>query len=132
MWWHMRRNQILSFRRTGRVHLNRWWRQFSRLLAAEVHTSVVVMVVMLDTPCSEVMWRVPATHSIRHFPLLFPSRASPCAVTFQLESTRLLSSIFRMTKKMCLLSSNVIAVGVKMNFLHGHTLILCIWYTVDS
>ena len=44
-------------------------------------------VVMLDTPCSEVVWRVLATHSIRQFPLHFPSRASPCAITFQLEST---------------------------------------------
>jgi hypothetical protein len=26
-------------------------------------------------------------HSIRQFPLHFPSRASPCAITFQLEST---------------------------------------------
>ena len=39
-------------------------RQFSRLLAAEV--------VMLDTPCSEVVWRVLATHCIRQFPLHFP------------------------------------------------------------
>jgi len=31
--------------------------------------------------------KVPATHSIRQFPLHFPSRASPCAITFQLEST---------------------------------------------
>ena len=31
--------------------------------------------------------RVLATHSIRQFPLRFPSRASPCAITFQLEST---------------------------------------------
>jgi hypothetical protein len=31
--------------------------------------------------------RVLATHSIRQFPLHFPSRASPCAITFQLEST---------------------------------------------
>ena len=37
-------------------------RQFSRLLAAEVCASAVVM---LDTPCSEVVWRVLATHSIR-------------------------------------------------------------------
>jgi len=43
---------------------------------------------MLDTPCSEVVWRVLATHSIRQFPLHFPCRASPCAITFQLESTR--------------------------------------------
>jgi len=42
---------------------------------------------MLDTPSFEVVWRVLATHSIRHFPLHFPSRASPCAITFQLDST---------------------------------------------
>jgi hypothetical protein len=40
------------FRRKGRVNLNRRGRQFSRLLAAEVCASVVVM---LDTPCSEVV-----------------------------------------------------------------------------
>jgi len=44
---------------------------------------------MLGTPCSEVVWRVLATHSIRQFPLQFPSIASPCAITFQLESTKL-------------------------------------------
>jgi len=72
------------FRRNGRVHLNRRGRQFSRLLAAEVCASAVVM---LDTPCSVVMWRVLDTHSIRQFPLHFPSRGSPCAITFHLEST---------------------------------------------
>ena len=41
-------------------------------------------VVMLDTPCSEVVWRVLATHCIRQFPLHFPFRASPCATRFQL------------------------------------------------
>ena len=41
---------------------------------------------MLDTPCSEVVWRVLPTHSIRQFPLHFPSRVSPCAITFQLDS----------------------------------------------
>ena len=41
----------------------------------------------LVTACSEVVWRVLATHSIRHFPLHFPFRASPCAITFQLDST---------------------------------------------
>ena len=40
---------------------------------------------MLDTPRSEVVWRVLATHTIHHFPLHFPSRASPCAITFQLD-----------------------------------------------
>jgi hypothetical protein len=38
------------FRRNGRVHLNRRGRQFSRLLAAEVCASAVVI---LDTPCEE-------------------------------------------------------------------------------
>ena len=72
------------FRRNRRVHLNRWGRHFSRLLADEVCASEVVM---LDTPCSEVVLRVLAIHSIRRFPLHFPSRASPCAITFQLDST---------------------------------------------
>jgi len=76
------------FRRNGRVHLNRRGRQFSQLLAADVCASAVVMVAMLDTPCSVVLWRVLANHSIRQFPLHFPSRASPCAITFQLESTK--------------------------------------------
>jgi len=74
----------LSAKRTS--PFNRRGRQFSRLLAAEVCASAVVM---LDTPCSEVVWRVLATLSIRQFPLHFPSRASPCAMTFQLESNYL-------------------------------------------
>jgi hypothetical protein len=71
------------FRRNGRVHLNRRERQFSRLLAAEVCASAVVM----DTPCSEVVWRVLATYSIHQFLFHFSSRASPCAITFQRDST---------------------------------------------
>jgi hypothetical protein len=43
----------LVFRGNGRLHLNRRGCQFSRLLAAEVCESAVVM---LDTPCSEVAW----------------------------------------------------------------------------
>ena len=69
--------------RNGRVHLNRKECQFSRLLAAEVCASAVVM---LDTPCSEVVWRVMVAHSIRQFPLHFPSRASSCDIMFQLHS----------------------------------------------
>jgi len=72
------------FRRNERVHLNRRGHQFSRLLAGEVCASAVVM---LGTPCFEVVCRVLATHSIRHFLLHFPSLASPCATTFQLDST---------------------------------------------
>jgi hypothetical protein len=70
------------FRRNGRVHLNRQGRQFSRLLATEVCASTVLM---LDTPCSKAVWRALATHSILQFPLYFPFRASPCAITLQLH-----------------------------------------------
>jgi len=69
------------FRRNGRVHLNRRGPQFNRLLVAEVCASAVVMVVMLDTPCSDVVWRVLATHSIRQFPL-------PCVTVCHQVSTR--------------------------------------------
>ena len=41
------------FPQNGRVHLNRWGRQFSRLLAAEVCASAWVM---LDRPHSDVAW----------------------------------------------------------------------------
>jgi hypothetical protein len=81
------------FRRNGQVQLNRRGRQFSRLLSAEVCASAVVM---LDTPSSEVVWRVLATHSIRQFPLHFPSRASPCTITFQLDSTTM--KLFSVTR----------------------------------
>ena len=64
--------------------------QFSRLLAAKVRASAAVM---LDTPCSVVVWRVLATHSIRQFPLHFPSRTSLCAITFQLDFTNVIHSI---------------------------------------
>jgi hypothetical protein len=47
---------------------------------------LLLLVVMLDTPCSEVVRRVLATHSIRQFPLHFPSHKSPCAIKFHLES----------------------------------------------
>jgi hypothetical protein len=49
--------------------------QFSRLLEAEVCASAVVM---LDTPCSEVVWRVLATHCIRQFPFTSP----PCVTVY--------------------------------------------------
>jgi hypothetical protein len=66
--WIVMANQTSSSGRNGRVHLNRLGCQFSRLLAAEVRASAVVMLV---TPCSEVVWRVLSTHSIHQFP--FPS-----------------------------------------------------------
>jgi len=72
------------FRRNGRrIRLNRLGRQFGRLQAAEVCTSAVVM---LDTSCSEVVWRVLATHSIRQFPHHFPL---PCVTVCHHVSTGL-------------------------------------------
>ena len=65
---HAQKPNFVSLR-NGRVHLNWRERQFSRLLAAEVCASAVVM---LDTLCSEVVWRVMVAQSIRPFPLQFP------------------------------------------------------------
>jgi len=58
----------------------------SLLLPLPCVTVCASAVVMLDGPCSEVVWRVLATHSIRQFPVHAPSGASPCAITFQLDS----------------------------------------------
>jgi len=79
-------------------------RQFSRLLASEVCTSAVVM---LDTPCSEVVWRVLATYSIRQFPLHF-FRASPCAIMFQLDSSSTRSLFSRLPPRVLYISSSQI------------------------
>ena len=70
------------FRRNRRVHLNRQGRQFSRLLAAEVCVSAVVM---LDTPSSEV---VKGTCYPLHSPVSpsLPLPTSPCSITFQLDA----------------------------------------------
>jgi len=69
------------FRRNGRVHLNRRGRQFSRLVAAEVCASSVVM---LDTPCSEVVWEywLPT-------PPVSPSLPLPCVTVCHHISTGL-------------------------------------------
>ena len=89
MWGHTRRNQISSFARNGPVHLNRPGGGVSSVDCWQPRCAASA-VVMLGTPCSEVVWRVLATHCFRQFPLHFPSRASPCAITFKLESTSLL------------------------------------------
>jgi hypothetical protein len=77
----------LVFQGNGRVHLNRRGSQFSRVLAVEESGSA-------GSDCISWVDRVPRysgralpSHSIRLFPLHFPSRASPCAITFQTDST---------------------------------------------
>ena len=57
------------FQRNERVHLNRRGSDFSRLLAAELCASAVVM---LDISCSEVVRRILVTHTSRQFSLHFP------------------------------------------------------------
>jgi hypothetical protein len=106
------------FRRNRRVNLNGRGRQFGRLLAAEVCASAVVM---LTTPCYEVEWRVLATHSIRQFPLHFPTPASPCAIRFQLDSTYCYSkaTIVRWTHLIVPLHVHCLACyGLKLSGLH--------------
>jgi len=85
-----------AFRRNRQVHLHWRGRQVIQLLAAVVWASVVVI---LDTPCSEVVWRVLPTHSIRQFPLHFPYHASPGAITFHLDSNT--SGGFEMVQCIC-------------------------------
>ena len=74
----------LVFQRNGRVHLYRRGCQFSRLLAAEVCGSAVVM---LDRPCPIQCTTVLATPSIHLFPLHFSTHAFPCAIRFRFCST---------------------------------------------
>jgi len=57
------------FPRNGRVHLNRWGRQFNRLLAAEVCTSALVM---LDTQFSVVAWECWLPTPFASFPFTSP------------------------------------------------------------
>jgi hypothetical protein len=76
------------FQRNGRIHLNRRGLHFSLLLAGELCTSAYMVSTARASLCSAVMWRLLVTHYILLFPLHFPSRASPCAITFQLDSTR--------------------------------------------
>jgi len=70
------------YQRNGRVHLNRRGLQFCRLLTAELCASAVVM---LDTPRSEVVWRVLAAHSVH----VFLSIPHPCVTVCHHISTAL-------------------------------------------
>jgi hypothetical protein len=85
-------------------------------------------VVMLDTPCFGVLWRVLATHSIRQFSLHFPSRASPCAITFQLESTPVYShNVFVIGIETCsdLLTTKGICLPTNKSCVHQETKFFC-------
>ena len=68
------------FRRNERVNLNRLGRQFNRLLAGEVCVSAFIV----GSNAGYTMFRGSA--KITGYPLHSPSRASPHAIIFQLES----------------------------------------------
>jgi len=72
------------FRRNRRVYLNRLGVSNQSTTGSR---GVCISIVMLGELCSEVVWRILASHSIRRFPLHIPSHTSPCAITFQLDST---------------------------------------------
>ena len=82
----------LAFGRNGRIHLNRRRRQFSRLLAAEVCASAVVM---LDTPCSR--GSVKSTGYALHSPIS-PLLPLPCVSVCYHISTGLYRPILHKTR----------------------------------
>jgi len=88
----------LVFPRNGRVHLNWHWHQFSRLLAAKVCTSAVVMVVMLDTPFSEVKCKTTGYPLHLH---VSPSLPLPCVTMCHQVSIEV---YLKVTNKCCGLS----------------------------
>ena len=110
------------FRRKGRIHLNRPGRQFSRLLAAEV---CALAVVMLDATCSEVVWRVLATHSIHQFPPSLPLPASPCAITFKLDSSTITPAYYFAASMARTLRAVSPSARVGMGLHRCHCLLVC-------
>jgi len=79
----------LVFQQKGRVHLNWQGGQFSWLLAAEVCASVVVTVVMLGTPCSEVERKTTGYPLHSHVSSSLPL---PCVTMCHQVSTELYST----------------------------------------
>ena len=78
----------LVFQRNGRVHLYRWGCQFSRLLAAEVCASAVIM---LDRPCSDTVQDCWLPTPFASFPFTSPPvlrRVPPDSVSTLLTGKR--------------------------------------------
>jgi hypothetical protein len=107
---HSQKPEIF-FLRNGRVHLNRLGNQFIRLLAGDLFTSACRVCTACASLGSAAMWCLLATHFIRQFPLQFSSRASPCANTFQTQSSLL--RLYGHTRNF---------VAIKLNFLTDHRL----------
>ena len=90
----------LVYQRNGRVHLNRWGSQFSRLLAVQECGSARRPWIDHVPRHSA---RVVATPSNRLFPLRFPSHASPCAITFRTATTTQTSSLHTYGAENCVI-----------------------------
>ena len=80
----------LVFQLKGRVHLNQWERHFSRHLAAELCASAVVMLIMQDTPCSEVECKTTGYPLHSHVSLSLPL---PCLTVCHQVSTELYTNL---------------------------------------
>jgi len=81
----------LVFQWNAWLHLNRQGHQFSRLLAAEVCASAVVMVVMLYTPFSEVECKTTGYPFYSHAPSSLPL---PCVTVCHQVSTELYKTVY--------------------------------------
>ena len=94
------------FRRNGRVHLNRRGRQFGRILAAEVCASAVVI---LDTPCSEVVWEYWLRAPFASFPFTSPPVRHRVSSHFKwtLEALRLALCTFSLFYEAYVLNNEV-------------------------
>ena len=123
MWWRTRRNQISSFGETDESFYIGGGRQFSRLLVAEMCASALI--VGSNAGYTKFRGSEKATHSIRQFPLRFPSRELPCAITFQLESTSWIFACVRrvMTVWLITFDGNWRVLGGQ---LHLHTQIIAV------
>ena len=75
------------FPQSGRVHLNRCGASVQSTAGSR---GVLISLSNFGYTTFGGGVRVLATHSIRQFPLHFPSRASPCATTFRTSSTFLI------------------------------------------
>jgi len=104
MWWHMRRNQISSFGENGRVHLNR--------RGASVQSTTGSRGVSISgSNAGYTMFRgtVKCTGYPLHLPVSpsLPFLASPCAITFQLDSSSCIPSTRSILLKATLAISNL-------------------------
>ena len=124
------------FRRNGLVHLNR---QGASVQSTTGSRGVRISVSNAGYTTLRGSVRVLTTHSIRQFPLHFPSRASPCAIRFQRHSTtrsdirckHAQRLIYPPQENYCLHSDDFHENHNRSRELHGHILYQ-ILYTADE